>query len=204
MESSSTSSGSKTAINILIGIATLLTILSVISVLSKDGAHANNILKENEQVSLLQENTATTTELALDISTTTQMNEVASSTEAVANLVASSTVKETLLGKTWVWVSTVVDGKKSLTPKKESAFTLIMKDNGSIAGTTDCNAFFGTYTKTEDTLRFGPLGSTKKFCDGSQEMDFLTSLQDISTYTFDAHNNLIFISKSGTSTMTFK
>jgi heat shock protein HslJ len=73
---------------------------------------------------------------------------------------------------TWKWRGTE-KGSEMLTPKKADAFTLTFGADGSVSGTTDCNSFSGSYTLTGNAIQFGALGMTKKFCEGSQENEFV-------------------------------
>jgi heat shock protein HslJ/chaperonin cofactor prefoldin len=42
-------------------------------------------------------------------------------------------------------------------------------DAGEASGNAGCNSYFGSYEIGEDTLSFGPLASTKAFCEGSAQ-----------------------------------
>lgn len=83
----------------------------------------------------------------------------------------ATTTGAVALSGTWVWVETI-KGETTIIPKKPGVFTVTLADE-KISGTTDCNGFSGAYTKEGDTITVGALAMTKKFCEGSQEMDFL-------------------------------
>lgn len=50
--------------------------------------------------------------------------------------------------------------------------TLLFEANdGKVNGFAGCNQFFGTYNLSSDTLSFSQLGSTKMFCEQSQDLE---------------------------------
>jgi len=49
--------------------------------------------------------------------------------------------------------------------------SLLLTDNREASGYSGCNQFRGTYTQNGDTLRFGPLTSTRVACVGSQRLE---------------------------------
>lgn len=72
------------------------------------------------------------------------------------------------LGETyWRLISLLgnkIEGRDSNTMKQP--FIIFSKD-GRASGNAGCNNFSGSYTKTESSLlRFGPLMSTKMYCEG--------------------------------------
>lgn len=96
--------------------------------------------------------------------------------------------------QTWVWTETIANNDTSVTPKKAGAFTLTLNADGSANGTTDCNSFFTTYTiATDGIISFGPIGSTKMACEGSQEALFTDFISKTSRYTLDTNGNLVLL-----------
>lgn len=86
---------------------------------------------------------------------------------------------ELLTANPWVWQKTVMNSGEIVTPNKAEAFTLTFTARNIISGTTDCNNFSGTYSLKEDgALSFGPIASTKMFCEDSQEMEFNRMVTD--------------------------
>jgi len=65
------------------------------------------------------------------------------------------------------------------------------KSKGEVIGNGGCNNFFGNYTQTEGALTFGPLASTRKFCQGKMkaEQDFMNSIQN--SRRFEATHKVI-------------
>lgn len=43
---------------------------------------------------------------------------------------------------------------------------LIFEEDGSVHGSDGCNALKGTYTSSSPDIEFGPITSTRKFCEG--------------------------------------
>lgn len=93
---------------------------------------------------------------------------------------------EPLVGREWKWVMTQMNDGLELAPRDPQAFTVQFHADGSMNGTTDCNSFFGTYTVRETELTFGPIGSTKMFCENSQEAEFLRYLAEVGSYMIEA------------------
>lgn len=102
-----------------------------------------------------------------------------------------------LKNNVWVWKKTeFTNGNVTVTPKMADKFTITFGDDDRISGTTDCNGFFGSYTRGSDgIINFGALGSTMMYCDGSQESAFMNDVSEAARYTFDESGNLIFILK---------
>ncbi len=92
---------------------------------------------------------------------------------------------EALVGREWKWVMTQMNDGLELTPRDPDAFTLRFAADGSMNGTTDCNSFFGQYQVRETELTFGPIGSTKMFCENSQESEFLRYLGEVGSYMIE-------------------
>lgn len=110
----------------------------------------------------------------------------------------------TLQSVTWTWQKTVMTDGTTVTPNKAGAFTLIFSPEGNISGKTDCNGFFGSYTLGSDGfVKFGPLGSTLMFCDGSQEQVFTSTVAKVDRYSFDASGNLLLLLSGNEGTVYF-
>jgi len=53
------------------------------------------------------------------------------------------------------------------------------------SGFSGCNTFFGNYTLKENTIKFGPIASSKKLCEpdfNNLEKDFLKALNEVSSF----------------------
>ncbi len=185
------SSTSKILINILIVTAIALIGISVVSVLVEKPSEITATAPDTvEQITIEEPVTNTPTE-----STTTETTtSTSTATTAPKNSIG-------IIDTSWVWIRSTNDNP-NITPKKVDAFSITFGKDGSIKGTTDCNTYFGKYTETSGKISFGPLGSTKMFCEGAQEGEFMLSLQGVSGYVIDKNNNLILSTGSGT--MVFK
>lgn len=192
------SSSPKIWINILIVIAIVLIGVSIVAVIIKKPVESPQVAAP-----VVVEPVATTTE-TLPTSTTTESLDVSTSTATSTSAVSTSTASKSLVGKKWTWVKTDWNTGSSTLPSKPSAFTVTFDKDGKVSGTTDCNSFSGTYTSTSSKITFGPLASTKMFCDGSQESQFTGSFSAIASYTMDQKNNLVFTFKADSGTMVFK
>lgn len=60
------------------------------------------------------------------------------------------------------WTLTELDGAA---PEAGSPATLEFLADGSVAGTTGCNRYFGGFTADAASLTFGQMGSTKMACE---------------------------------------
>lgn len=108
-----------------------------------------------------------------------------------------------LISGTWVWQATTV-GEVVTEPRRTDAFTVTFNADGQISGTTDCNGFFASYeVKADGSLNISPLGMTKMYCEGSQEMEFVTPLEDVASFSFAGSGALVLELKEGKGTMLF-
>ncbi|HWA15499.1 MAG TPA: META domain-containing protein [Gemmatimonadales bacterium] len=73
------------------------------------------------------------------------------------------------------------------------------------SGFAGCNRFSGTYTVAGDSLRFGPLMSTKMACPGQDQVEggYLAALGATVTYTL-ADTSLILQGAGGTRLAEFR
>lgn len=114
------------------------------------------------------------------------------------------TDKTSVEGNTWVWQKTVMMDGSIVTPNKTGMFTVTLNKDGSLSGKTDCNGFFGSYTFGSDGfIKFGALGSTKMFCNGSQEQVFTGSLANADRYSIDGSGNLLLLLSGNAGTLYF-
>ena len=108
------------------------------------------------------------------------------------------------IGKTWNWVMTKDYDDNVVTPKNKDEFTLMFNSMTSFGGTTDCNTFMGSYIDDGYKMSFTNIASTKKFCEDSQETEFVNSLQNVKEYKFSKSNELIMVLKDNKGVMIFK
>jgi heat shock protein HslJ len=86
-------------------------------------------------------------------------------TKLQAKWILKKILKSTTLSK-------VVDGKANI----------VFGADAQISGNNSCNSFFGTYKQMNNTLNFSQMGSTKMYCEGSIETDFMQNLQKVNAY----------------------
>lgn len=107
----------------------------------------------------------------------------------------------------WIWKETYngtgpeTQTDSVIVPIKKDAFTLSFSVDGKVHGTTDCNNFSTTYTLKQGKISFGPILSTKMFCEDSQEVEFIAAVTTGSIgygeYEFSIENNRTIIFKRG-------
>lgn len=111
----------------------------------------------------------------------------------------------TLDMKTWTWIKTQYNNDTEVTPLKADEFTLTFNTNGKVSATTDCNSMNGSYEVDGSKISFGPLASTRMFCEGSQEKVFRKLLQEeVSSFLFTTKGELVFDLKFDSGTAIFK
>lgn len=119
----------------------------------------------------------------------------------VGKLPAGSTPSgdmSSLKGITWVWQKTSMSNGSVVVPNKVGSFSVTLKGDDSVSGTTDCNGFFGSYKlASEGIISFGPLASTMMYCEGSQESVFTGDMQNVSTVSVGTANDLTLTTASG-------
>jgi heat shock protein HslJ len=73
--------------------------------------------------------------------------------------------------------------------------TLEFPKAGRVAGSGSCNRFIGTVEISGESIKFGPLGSTRMACPeavGTQEGKYLKALQDTERFTLDGPVLLVY------------
>lgn len=106
---------------------------------------------------------------------------------------------------TWTWIRTSYNNDTEKTPTKTSAFTLTFSDDGQVQGTTDCNSFRGGVTVKDKQIAFDQnMAMTRKFCEGSREMEFIEMLQNVQSFFFTSRGELIMELKYDSGSMFFK
>ena len=117
-----------------------------------------------------------------------------SETPQVDEPILSQQATNELVG-TWTWTATTINAETeeaTATQPTSDAFTITFGAHGSINGTTDCNNYFGLYKQsTGNELLFGPFGSTKMYCEGSQENDFHDLIGYVRSYFISDRGELV-------------
>ncbi len=93
--------------------------------------------------------------------------------------------------KTWNWIKTIYNDGREILPKNAEKFTLKFLDNGTFSASTDCNGVGGNYTADKEKISFGEMISTLMYCEGSQEAEFRSFLENAQSYHFTSKGELI-------------
>lgn len=104
---------------------------------------------------------------------------------------------------TWKWMRALYNDGRVVAPQEAGVFTLTFAD-GRFSATTDCNSMSGEYSVSGNTITFGPIASTKMYCEGSQEGEFARLLQDSTSYHFTSRGELVLDLKFDSGTVVFR
>jgi heat shock protein HslJ len=110
----------------------------------------------------------------------------------------------TLGMKTWTWISTTYNNDTKIEPRDSTKFTLVFKADKTFSATTDCNSVRGKYVVNENRISFGDVIAAGKFCEGSQESDFVKMLGAVNSYFFTSRGELVFDLKFDSGSMIFR
>jgi heat shock protein HslJ len=108
-----------------------------------------------------------------------------------------------MVDREWIWVKTVMNDDNTITPVQSDAFQIKFKENGKFTGKTDCNSYFGEYEVEGNKITVDITGSTRMFCEDSQEDDFLDQLRNVDNYFINGEGNLILLLKFDSGSMIF-
>lgn len=106
--------------------------------------------------------------------------------------------------KTWTWVSALYNDGRELHPSSAEAFTMTFGTDGKFTATTDCNNMGGSYVADSNTLSFSDTYSTMMYCEGSQETDFASLIENTEGYHFTSKGELVFDLVSSSGSVVFK
>ena len=101
-------------------------------------------------------------------------------------------IKPTLTMKPWNWVETVYNNDTKTALLDTTAFVLTFLNDSTFSATTDCNNMHGKYILNNNQISFGSIAITKKYCENSQEDEFLSTLEATQSYFFTENAELIF------------
>ena len=85
-------------------------------------------------------------------------------------------------------------------PLADHPITFEFDTEGNIAGDASCNRFGGTCTIEDNTIKVGPLRSTRRACEPEimqQEHKFLALLGSVTTWQIDSDGVLVLIGEEG-------
>ncbi len=95
---------------------------------------------------------------------------------------ARSSDPQTVIGKTWQWVSTVTLVEK-ITVKEPERYTMLLMADGKARIQFDCNRGGGDNKIVDSQLSFGPLISTRMACPpDSLDAPFIRDLQRVASF----------------------
>lgn len=102
-------------------------------------------------------------------------------------ITAQQTLPTLQRAEPWVWQGSYFNNDTEVLPRKVGIFTLSLDADGRFSASTDCNAMGGSYRvdKTIQSITFGPIISTKMYCQNSQEQTFLRLLSEVNSYGFE-------------------
>ncbi len=110
----------------------------------------------------------------------------------------------TLSMKSWTWISALYNDGREIKPNQAGKFTITFLADGGFSVTTDCNSMGGSYTTDGELLTFGPIMSTKMYCEGSQESEFAELLQNTASYHFTSKGELVLDLKFDSGSVIFR
>jgi heat shock protein HslJ len=86
---------------------------------------------------------------------------------------------------------------KDIAPKN---LTIAFNDStNQVSGFSGCNTFFSNYTVKDNTLKFGPIATSKKYCGAEQnnlEQGFLKALNNVNAFTLENDNIILLNEKT--------
>jgi heat shock protein HslJ len=94
----------------------------------------------------------------------------------------SSTDPQSVLNKTWQWVSTITPVEK-ITVSNPERYTIMLTDEDTLQARFDCNRGGGEFKISPGKLSFGPLMSTRMACpEDSLDGPFMRDLQRVTSF----------------------
>lgn len=105
--------------------------------------------------------------------------------------------------KPWEWVTATYADGRTVSPNAPGDFTMTFSASGGVSFSTDCNSMSSSYEAYASGLTFGPIASTKMYCEGSKETEFAALISETKTYRFTDTGELILETATG-DTMLFE
>ncbi|PKL37107.1 hypothetical protein CVV38_04470 [Candidatus Peregrinibacteria bacterium HGW-Peregrinibacteria-1] len=88
-----------------------------------------------------------------------------------------------LSGTSWRWIKTEMNDGTVTDAVYPDRFVLnFSSSDDGVSSTTDCNSAVGKYTVENGLLLFEPFATTKMYCEGSQEAQYLGFLTEVASY----------------------
>lgn len=112
-------------------------------------------------------------------------------TGALSDENTRSTDPQSVLNKTWQWVSTITPVEKIAVSNPER-YTIMLADDGKLQARFDCNRGGGEFKISQGKLSFGPLISTRIACPpDSLDGPFMRDLQRV--VSFFVENGMLYL-----------
>jgi hypothetical protein len=105
--------------------------------------------------------------------------------------------------KPWVWIS-AVKSSRNIIPKAPGVFGITFTNTGTFSVTTDCNQASGTYVATRNDLSLKNIVATEKYCEGSQEQEFMSLLSEVIGSHFTSRGEFVLDLAGDVGSITFR
>jgi heat shock protein HslJ len=103
-------------------------------------------------------------------------------TDGLPDANTRSTDPQSVLNKTWQWVSTITPVEK-IAVSDPVRYTIMLADGGRLQARFDCNRGGGEFKISPGKLSFGPLMSTRMACpEDSLDGPFMRDLQRVTSF----------------------
>ena len=98
-----------------------------------------------------------------------------------------------LAGTAWNWILTTTGDDDAVLTQAPlpSPFILRFNDDTNMSSDTDCNQMGGTYDVLGDSIMFGPMYSTKMYCEGSMEDVYASQLSQ--ALAFEIEGDVLYL-----------
>ena len=93
--------------------------------------------------------------------------------------------------KTWNFVSATAGSGEIFVPQATGTFSLTFNNDNGFSASTDCNSVGGNYSSENNNLSLSDIFSTKMFCEGSEESEFIGFLEQVESYQFTPKGELL-------------
>ncbi len=90
-----------------------------------------------------------------------------------------------LVGTSWTWLYTELEGGDRITAPSGDRFVLGFEADGRMSSITDCNTVSGSYLVDGDEIAFEQMVMTKMFCENSMESDYVNQLSSVVSYVIE-------------------
>lgn len=97
------------------------------------------------------------------------------------------------------WVLTKLAGDAVSLPNGAQAFLMLDPEQNRVNGSGGCNDLFGGLNLDGNNMSFDGLGATKKFCEGSMDVEngFMSALRNTTSFDLGKDGGLSLLGKGG-------